>query len=125
MKLLLDENISHVVADQVRGHGPRIAIESVHTWLGGTFRGRSDRELISAAAEDGWTVVTYDLRSMPVLLVELANEGRSHAGVIFVDDLTIPNGDIGLLTRALIVFHDRFLDFDWANRVHFLDRPTA
>jgi predicted nuclease of predicted toxin-antitoxin system len=123
LHLLLDENISPVVADQVRKHRPGVVIESVHTWQEGAFRGRHDRELLLAAAAEKLTLVTYDLKTIPPLLVELSAGNRHHAGVIFVDDLTIANDEFGLLTRALISFWERYQALEWSNRVHFLDKP--
>ena len=123
LHLLLDENISHVVADQVRKHQPVIVIESVHKWQEGVFRGQHDREILLAAVTEELTLVTYDLKTIPLLLVELSAAGQSHAGVIFVDALTIPNDEFGTLTRALISFWERHQSLEWLNRVHFLDKP--
>ncbi len=121
--LLLDENISHVVAGQVQKHQPAIIIESVHIWQQEAFRGGNDRELLIVAAEAGLTLVTYDLKTIPPLLVELAAEGQSHGGVIFVDALTIANDEFGTMTRALITFWERHQALNWKNRVHFLEKP--
>jgi len=123
LRFLLDENISHVVASHVHLHQPDIVIKSVHTWQEGAFRGRFDRELLLAAAEAGPTLVTYDLKTIPPLLVELSAEGRAHAGVIFVDALTIGNDEFGTMTRALLLFWQRNQSLDWQNRVHFLEKP--
>lgn len=123
LSLLLDENISHVVAGQVQKHQPAITIHSVHTWQEGVFRGRHDRELLLAAAAEGLTLVTYDLKTIPPLLVEFSTEGQSHAGVLFVDALTIANDEFGTLTRALLSFWERHQSLEWLNRVHFLDKP--
>lgn len=123
LRLLLDENISQVVAEQVQKHQPALVIESVHRWRKGAFRGRDDRELLLAAEAEGLTLVTYDLKALPPLLVEFSAGGQSHAGVIFVDALTIPNEAFGTLTRALISFWERHQSLEWMNRVHFLDKP--
>jgi predicted nuclease of predicted toxin-antitoxin system len=123
LRLLLDENMSHAVADQVRIHQPSIEIESVHTWRKGEFRGRSDEDLLLAAAQEELTIVTYDLKTIPPLIAELSARSQSHAGVIFVDALSITNDDFGTLTRALLLFWERYQALDWRNRVHFLDKP--
>jgi hypothetical protein len=122
LHFLLDENISHVVAGQVRKHRPALVIESVHAWEEGAFKGRPDRELLLAAAAAGLTLVTYDLKTIPPLLAELSAEGHNHAGVIFVDALTIANDEFGTLTRALISFWERHQTLEWQDRVHFLDK---
>jgi predicted nuclease of predicted toxin-antitoxin system len=123
LHLLLDENISDVVAAQVQKHQPGIVIESVHTWRTGAFRGRNDREILIAASAENLTLVTYDLKTIPNFLIELSAEGRSHAGVIFVDDQTIPNGDFGLMTRSLLSFWNRYHAIEWGNCIRFLDKP--
>ncbi|HLV82024.1 MAG TPA: DUF5615 family PIN-like protein [Chthonomonadaceae bacterium] len=123
LRLLLDENISQVVAAQVQKHRPAIVFESVHTWQKRAFRGRHDRELLLAAAAEGLTLVTYDLKTIPPLLIELSAGSQEHAGVIFIDGLTIANDEFGMLTRALISFWERHQELDWRNRVHFLDKP--
>jgi hypothetical protein len=123
LQLLLNENMSHVIAEQIRHHRPNLMIESVHTWRGGEFRGRHDRPLLQAARDEGLTLVTYDQKTIPPLLVELYSEGESHAGIIFVDDQTIPSNDFGTLTRALIFLWERFGDEDWQDHIRFVEKP--
>ncbi len=122
LSLLLDENISQVVAAQVKRHRPEMVIESVHSWRNGSFEGRSDKALLQAAYTEGLTLVTYDQKTIPAFLTELYAEGEEHGGVIFVDDQTIPNGDFGMLTLALIFFWERFHNEDWQNRIRFLEK---
>jgi predicted nuclease of predicted toxin-antitoxin system len=77
LKLLLDENMSQVIAAQVRQHRPTLVIESVHTWLAGAFRGRTDKALLQAARTESLTLVTYDQKTIPPLLVDLYAEGKA------------------------------------------------
>jgi predicted nuclease of predicted toxin-antitoxin system len=120
LRFLLDENISQVVADQVRRHRPTIVIESVHTWQDGAFEGRADKVLLLAARAEQLTLVTYDLKTIPDLLAEFHHQDQSHAGVIFVDDATIPNRNFGMLIRALLFEWDQFQAFDWTDSVKFI-----
>lgn len=113
LQLLLDENMSQIVAEQIRNHRPGLMIESVHTWRDGAFKGRADRALLQAALAEGLTLVTYDQKTVPPLLAELYAEGESHAGVIFVDDQTIANNDFGTLTRALIFLWEQSSAEEW------------
>jgi len=124
LRFLLDENISQVVADQVRRSGPEIVIESVHTWQEGTLEGQTDKALLMAAHDEHLTLVTYDLKTIPDLLIELYSEGRSHAGIVFVDNATIPNHDFGTLTRSLLSLWDRFHQLAWTDRVVFLEKSV-
>jgi hypothetical protein len=123
LRLLLDEQMSRAVVEQVRGHRPDIVIDSVRAWRQGAFCGHSDRELLVAASAEGWTLVTYDLRTIPDMLFEYWAEGLSHSGVLFIDEQAIPSNAFGILTRALIYFWDRHQALDWRDRIHFLDRP--
>ena len=65
LRLLLDENMSQVVAEQVMHHQPAMSVESVYTWRGGVFKGQSDRALLVAAGSEGLTLVTYDQKTIP------------------------------------------------------------
>ena len=72
LDLLLDENISPVVAEQVSIRRPDISIQSIFRWRGGTLTNESDRLVLQAAAEDGLTLVTYDQSTMLPLALRLA-----------------------------------------------------
>lgn len=122
--LLLDENMSQVVATQVKHHRPGIRIESVHTWQGGAFEGHADKVLLRAASAEGLTLVTYDQKTIPAFLAELYAKGENHAGVIFVDGLTVPSSDFGTLTRALIFLWEQSGMEDWQNRIRFLEKSS-
>jgi hypothetical protein len=125
LRLLTDEQISYVVAEQVRAHRTEIVIESLRAWQGGAFEGVDDAVLLEAAARSGWTLVTYDQKTIPPILLEWGATGRHHGGVIFSDNLTIAQSDIGGLVRALIAQWDRTSEWDWANRVDYLRRPPS
>ena len=71
---LLDENISYIVAEQLARKNPLISVQSVHHWQDGAFIGQEDNMLLRAAAQAGLTLVTYDLKTIPPLLMELAAE---------------------------------------------------
>ncbi len=123
-RLLLDENLSDVVAQQVRLHRKDIPIESVHTWRQGAFRGKRDPDLLRAAHEEAWTLVTYDQNTIPPLFYEFIQAGEDHAGVVFIDDRTIRPDDFGLLVRSLIAFWDVHGQQDWTNQVMYLNRAV-
>ena len=112
-----------MIAAQVKSHRPAVVIESVHTWQDGMFKGRPDRDLLRAARVEGLTLVTYDQKTIPTHLAELYAEGEGHAGVVFIDDQTIPGNNFGTLTRALILLWERFGNDDWQDRIRFLGKP--
>ena len=121
---LLDEQISHVVAEQVRRKRGDIRIESVLRWRDGDLRGREDILVLAAAHEEGLSLVTYDQKTIPQILMDLAMSDGHHSGVIFVDRNTIQSNNVGLLTQALIAFHDQYQSRAWSDIVMFLS-PAA
>ena len=118
--LLTDEHISHVVADQIRHKRPDIRIESVLRWRGGVLRQNADDLVLAAAHEERLTLVTYDQKTIPPILVEVAMNGGHHSGVIFVDRNAINTSNIGGLVQALIAFHDLYHGQEWTDTVMFL-----
>jgi len=118
---LLDENISHVVADQVARKNASISVQSVYRWQGGEYVGQEDSSLLRAASVEGLTLVTYDLKTIPLLLAEIAADGDPHAGVVFVDDATIRSNDFGGLVLALLSHWNRYSAEDWQDRIGFLE----
>ena len=124
LHLLTDEQIAPVIASQVRATRPEIAIQSFHEWRGGLLQGEPDERILEEAYTEGLTLLTYDARTIPPLLIEWASQGKPHAGVVFVDDRTIRQGDVGGLLRALIALWDQAKDWDWSDSVGYLSPAT-
>jgi hypothetical protein len=122
LRLLLDEHIAPAVAEGLRRRDGGIAVQAFRAWEGGDFLGRDDAACLQEAARQGLTLVTYDRRTIPPLLKTWAEEGRDHGGVIFVDEKTIPPGQVGSLVRALGALVQEARKWDWENRVCFLRR---
>ena len=122
LKLLLDEHISPDVASGLERRNRLLAVWCMAEWENGEFFGRDDSACLQQAGAQGLTLVTYDLRTVPPLLKQWAEEGRSHAGVIFVDEKTISPADIGGLVRALLDLAGGTRAWKWANRICFLTR---
>jgi hypothetical protein len=122
LKLLLDEHISPEVANGVQRRNRSLVVQSMVEWESGNFLGKEDSVCLLEAARQRLTLVTYDRRTIPPLLKLWAEEGRSHGGVIFVDEKTISPADIGRLVRALISLAGEAGEIDWANQVYFLRR---
>ena len=97
LKLLLDEHVARAVASGVRRRLPAIAIDAL---------------------------VTYDRRTIPILLKGWAEQGLQHSGVIFVDERTIAPSDVGGLVRALAELCVAAGEWDWTDRVVFLKRGS-
>lgn len=120
LKLLLDEHISPEVAKGVQRRNRALVIHTMAQWECGDFLGKEDTVCLLEAAKQSLTLVTYDRRTIPPLLKLWAEEGRSHGGVIFVDEKTIAPSDIGGLVRALISLSAETTEADWTNQVYFL-----
>jgi hypothetical protein len=121
--LLLDENISSAIADQVSRRRPDIPIQSIFRWRGGALLKQPDDRILLAAGEDDLTLVTYDVSTIMPLVTEWGAAGLTYAGVVFVDEWTIRSNDFGSLVRALERLWDREHEQDWTSRCQFLNRP--
>ena len=122
LRLLLDEHISREVATGLRRRHRALIVHCLAEWEDGSFLGLDDAACLEKAAAQGLTLLTYDRRTIPPLLKAWAQEGRSHGGVIFVDEKTVPPHDIGGLVGTVIEFFEETRRWDWTNRVCFLRR---
>jgi len=120
LAFLLDEHISHGVAEQLHTKRPDIHIESVLRWREGGLRAKSDALVLETAQEEGLTLVTYDQKTIPPILMELAMNEEHHSGVVFVDRNTIASENIGALVQALSAFYDLYHALTWTDLVMFL-----
>ncbi len=123
LSLLLDQQMSREIVEQVRVWRPEIPIQSLYEWREGDFVGVADPSILRAAAGEGLTLVTYDRKTIPPILIEWGLSGTSHGGVIFIDTLTMRSNDFGRLVRALIHYWDQEHASAWGNRIGFLPVP--
>jgi hypothetical protein len=121
LSFLLDEHISQKVCYQIQSKYPEIQVYSLQNWEGGRYLELDDELLLDLANNQGLTLVTYDLRSIPTILAERAEKGLSHAGVVFIDDKTIKPNNFGLLVRSLIKLWELEKQSNWENRIIFLE----
>jgi hypothetical protein len=120
LSLLLDENISPIIGEEINKKRPEIEIISLFSWQEGRFLGLGDDLILIAASETNLTLVTYDLKTIPPLLVEWGESGRIHGGIIFIDDQSIPSNNFGILIKSLIWLWDIYHNDNWQNRLVFL-----
>ena len=80
LRLLLDEHISPRVAEQVRRAIPGAEIEAIQHWGDGRLFQQSDERILHEAEMEGWTLLTYDLATIPPLISELSDLGKDHGG---------------------------------------------
>lgn len=100
MKLLLDEMISAVVADQLRpsyGHDVEAVAERRE------LRGLADAELFDYAQTVERTVVTYNRNDFLELDRRYRGENRRHCGIVILNPRRFPQGpgSIGPLVISL------------------------
>jgi hypothetical protein len=122
LKFLLDEHVSPRVAGGLLRRKPSLVAHPMAEWKDGALLGQDDSACLLEAATHRMTLVTYDCRTIPLLLKSWAEEGRSHGGVIFVDEKTISPANIGGLARALFRLYRETCKWDWTDRVVFLRR---
>ena len=120
LSLLLDEQISPQVVVSLSTLRAEVAAVSLYDWRAGALTGADDALVLQGAAEDGLTLVTYDLKTIPPLLVEWAASDRRHGGVIFVDDRSISPADFGGLAHALRFCGEVQGAWDWTDRIVYL-----
>ncbi len=103
MRLLLDEQINPTVAAELRRKGyDVITANEIGT------RGATDPEQLAAAASAHRALVTYNVSDFQELLMEWAQKGLTHWGLIFVSEKTISQRSVGPLVLALQRLLDDF-----------------
>jgi predicted nuclease of predicted toxin-antitoxin system len=96
VRLLLNEQINPGVAAQLRARGHDV----VAAHEAGT-RGASDPEQLAGATAQHRVLVTYNIGDFHALLVEWAHTGRTHWGIVFVSERSVPQRSAGALVQAL------------------------
>ena len=121
-KLLLDEHIFPGIAEQVKKKLPQAKIESLRTWNNGRLLQQSDERILLEARQEGWTLLTFDLATIPPLLSQMHALEEEHAGVIFVSRKSFAQNDHGGLVKALVASWTGWKKLDWKNKTHFLSK---
>ena len=106
----------------MRRRDRKLVVFGMAEWEDGNFLGQDDSACLQEAANQKLTLVSYDRRTIPPLLKDWAEEGRQHAGVIFVDEKTISQADIGGLVHSLTLLVEEACEWDWTDRICFLQR---
>ena len=123
LHILTDEHISPEVAVAARKLCRGIQITALFEWLEGHFVGSPDGEILREAARQKMTLLSFDLRTIPALLRTWGEQGTDHGGLIFVDEKSIAQSDIGGIARALSELWKLQGEADWTNRCFFLQHP--
>jgi hypothetical protein len=122
LRFLLDEHLSPEIVSAVQAVHQEISVVSMNHWENGQYKGLDDDVVLAKAHEQGLNLVTYDLKTIPPLLVQWGHLGIPHAGVIFGSSHTISTSNIGAVARALIHVWQEYGDLCWTNRIAYLTR---
>ena len=122
VRFLLDEHLPQKIAPAVYALRQEITVTSLYYWESGRFMGVDDAFVLAEAYEQGLTLVTYDLKTIPLLLVRWGERGIQHAGVVFGDEHTIETRDIVGVARALVQMWEEQGGLDWTNHIAYLNR---
>ncbi len=122
LRLLLDEHISPKVAEGLRRRTSAMVVHALAHWMQGNFLGQDDDDRLTEAARQRLTLVTYDRRTIPLVLKTWAESGRSHGGVIFIDEKSIAPSDVGGLVQSLHRLYKVSARWNRTDRVCFLRR---
>ncbi len=98
VKLLLDEQISHKVAERVRKQGIDVAAATADPAL----RGLSDPDLFAVAQQQQRVVVTYNRVDFEQIIRQYAAAGEDHHGLVIVHPGRFPNHQFTRLANALV-----------------------
>jgi len=120
LSLLLDEHIAPIIAEQVAAKDAKARIASIHRWHGGEFLHTDDDIILEAAYREQVTLVTFDQSTIRPVLKEWGEQGRSHGGVIFIDEKSIAQNDYGGLVKALLAVWRQMSEADFMDVVLFL-----
>jgi predicted nuclease of predicted toxin-antitoxin system len=90
LSLLLDDNLSPEVARQMIEKRADVSVIGMHHWHEGRYLAQRDEAILLAAAQEGLTLVTYDQETIFPVLVQWGHVGTDHAGLVFIDDRSIP-----------------------------------
>lgn len=99
MRLLLDEQYSPKVAEELRRRGHDVVAVGERPDL----QAADDESLLVEATEAGRAVVTNNVRDFVPIARRFGAAGRRHSGLIFTSDQSLPRSraGIGPLVQAL------------------------
>jgi predicted nuclease of predicted toxin-antitoxin system len=98
LRFLLDEDLSHRVATGLRRRG----VDAVSVYeIGRSNRRIPDSDQLDYAASEGRVLLTYNRADYQALDAQWRAQGRSHAGILWCAERSIPRRAIGDLVRAI------------------------
>lgn len=112
MKLLLDEQLSATIAQALRDRGHDVI--AVQDGDREDWRGLDDAALFETAQQEGGAIVTDNVAHFRVLAQRQLDSGRSHFGILFLNDRSLPRHRhdlfVGQVIERLEAALQRYLD---------------
>ena len=124
LKLLLDEHLPLALIAALAQRQPDLPVVALQDFAGGSLLGARDEQILQAAAQGGWTLLTYDLKTVPMILKRWSEAGIAHGGVVFVDYHTLMPSDVGGLLRGVLHLWETMGDLEWQDRSLHLARQA-
>jgi hypothetical protein len=118
VRLLFDHHYSTEIAAQLRKRGHDVAAAVERGW-----HGEDDETLLTLCGRERRALLTNNVRDLTAVVRRWATDGRSHSGLIFTSDASLPRGrgTIGRYVRALnALLAANPGDDAFADRVHWL-----
>ena len=82
--------------------------------------GVPDEAILQAARLEQLTLISYDQKTIPPILVEWGQKNITHAGVMFIDYRSISPSNFGGLVKAIVWLWKTQNSNSWHNRVVYL-----
>ena len=118
VRLALDHHYATAIADQLRKRRHDVVAAVEQRW-----ETAEDEALLAICAEVGRALVTNNVGDFAVIARRWAAEGRSHAGLIFTSDASMPRhrGSIGLYVDVLgDLLRNHRADDAFTDQLHWL-----
>lgn len=122
LRLLLDAHFGSHEVEAIHDRELDLDVMSMRQWEGGAFLDADDLPIMMEAHRQSRRLVTRDLRTITPVLKEWGAEGFHHGGVIFVDNRSFHEGNVGVVMQALLALWRQRGNDDWTDIVHYL-RP--
>lgn len=120
MRLLLETHINPTIGVELARLVPTLEVELQQRWRDGVLRTATDDELLTAARDDGYIFVTFDVTTIPPLLAQRYERGLASPGVILVSARRFRQNDVAGIARALAAFCQEYGQKEWAGQVVYL-----
>jgi hypothetical protein len=118
----LETHVDPAVAVKLARLVPELEVELQQRWRGGRLRTAGDDEVLTAAHEDSYLFVTFDVTTISSLLARRYEGGVVSPGVILISRRTFRQNDVGAIVRALARFCRSHGLEEWTGQVVYLGR---